>query len=99
MPAVNQPRVDVQREEERPHGWWYAVALTRGDGSVTRHEVLLNWADHEYWSGGAEAPSSVVERVLLYVLDAEAPPELPEKFDLARVRRFVPGIDRELHRR
>jgi hypothetical protein len=65
----------------------------------TKHEVRLDWADHELWSGGSASPSKVVEAVLQCLLDptwAGALPGggLPAKFDLATARRWVPTIDR-----
>lgn len=90
--------IEVKRERETPRGWSYDVLLTRGESS-SEHEVTLSWADHDYWSGGAVAPSRVVEAVLAWL--AEEHPEFAwaVRFDAATVRRRFPEIDESLGRR
>ncbi|HYE60515.1 MAG TPA: hypothetical protein VD997_00840 [Phycisphaerales bacterium] len=93
--AHDIPRVEVQTEEERPGGWSYLVIIHRTEGAQ-EHTVTLSWRDHDYWCGGASAPSRVVQAVIEYVLRNDAPAPLPLKFDAAKARRWLPRIDQEL---
>lgn len=89
--------VEVMLEHETPRGWGYTVRLA-GPAGPREHEVTLSWADHDYWCGGAQPPSRVVERALETMLRVGLPGgvELPAKFDLATVRRWIRGFDTEL---
>jgi hypothetical protein len=91
--ADEAPRVEVQTEEERPGGWLYAVVVHRG-GATDEYAVTLSWRDHDYWCGGALAPSRVMQAVMEYLVQHMA--ELPQKFDAARARRILARIDQEL---
>ncbi len=88
------PRVEVQTEEDRPGGWSYLVLVHRSQG-MCEHTVTLSWRDHDYWCGGASAPSRVMQALIEYVLRHDTPP-LPARFDAARARRWLPQIDQEL---
>ena len=92
--ADHIPRVEVSTEEERPGGWSYLVLVHRETGPIS-HTVTLSWRDHDYWCGGASAPSRVMQAVMEFLLRHESPP-LPAKFDAARVRRWLPQIDQEI---
>jgi hypothetical protein len=95
MPRADDiPRVEVQTEEERPGGWSYLVIVHRSEGAC-EHTVTLSWRDHDYWCGGASAPSRVVKALVEYLLRNEAP-ALPLRFDAAKARRWLPRIDQEL---
>jgi hypothetical protein len=95
IPSADEiPRVEVQTEEERPGGWSYLVIVHRPAGP-SEYTVTLSWRDHDYWSGGASAPSRVVQAVMEYILRHETP-ALPLRFDAARARRWLPRIDQEL---
>lgn len=87
--------VRVLEEAEATRGWTYRIEVARGEGVTTTHRVTLGWRDHDYWCGGASAPSRVIQRVLEYVL-AHREESLPEAFDAARARRWFPHIDEEL---
>jgi hypothetical protein len=88
------PRVEVQTEEERPGGWSYLVLVHRARGA-DEYTVTLSWRDHDYWCGGALAPSRVMQAVMEYLLKHECP-ALPSRFDAARARRLLPRIDQEI---
>lgn len=90
--------IDVQRERETPRGWSYDVVRTASD-AVSEHAVTLSWSDHDHWSGGACAPSRVVEMLLGWL--AEEHPEFgwPARFDAAAIRRRFPDVDETLGRR
>ena len=96
--------VEIITERETGHGWEHAVALTR-QGKRSEHTVRLSWADHEHWSGGRDAPSKVVERLLGLLIQREATQgkegaatPVPERFDAATVRRWWPGVDEAMRR-
>lgn len=88
------PAVRVGREREADLGWSYEVTIRRGE-TESAHEITLGWRDHDYWSGGASAPSRVVQCVVEYVL-AHWEGAIPERWDAARARRWLPRIDEEL---
>jgi len=105
-------QIDVRTETETAHGWRYDVAITRepaGESAApgpsvalraTRHTVTLSWADHQFWSGGAQAPSRTIETVLAFLMDREEDPGdafiLPDRFDAATARRWFPSLDAHL---
>jgi hypothetical protein len=90
------PSIEVMTEEETGRGWLYRVRVTRPGAPPTEHEVRLSWADHEYWSGGAAAPSKVAEAVVRYCAAREHERPLPARFDAATARRWWPELDSEL---
>jgi hypothetical protein len=92
------PRIDVQTEiENQPAKCWdYVVRLHRDSGEESSHQIRLSWLDHELWSGGRRPPSQVVEAVVAHLVSHGIDSRLPAKFDAARARRWVPGIDQEL---
>jgi hypothetical protein len=91
------PQIRVEQEEETPRGWRYRATIEREGAGATEHEVTLAWVDHEHWSGGRVAPSTVVERLLGVLV--ERGEELPERFDAATARRKFKGLDDELMKR
>lgn len=93
--------VDVRTESEQRGGWKYHVRIQQPDGSWREHTVTLCWCDHDYWSGGRQAPSKVLETVLELAVNAPEGPgsALPERFDAARLRRLVPTLDAQLRPR
>lgn len=91
------PQIEVITEEESGPGWRYRIRITRDSGPQTEHEVSLSWADHDHWSGGAAAPSKVVEAVVRYLIHRDHERPIPARFDAATVRRWWPDMDRHLH--
>lgn len=89
--------VSIESERETAVGWSYAVTIDRG-GDVTRHEVTLSWADHNYWSGGQAPPSKVVEALVSALLEVEGL-DLPRRFDASTARRWSRRLDGEMGRR
>lgn len=88
--------IEVGTETATSRGWLYEVTLTTR-GASTSHDITLSWHDHDYWCGGAMAPSRLVER-LLAVLTAHLgkgsmPESLPARFDCATARRWLPELD------
>lgn len=92
--AHSAPTVVVELERECAHGWEYDVTI-RQDESAASHTVTMSWRDHDYWCGGAQSPSRVVQAVVEYAL-ANLTMPLPGRFDAAKVRRWLPRIDSEL---
>jgi hypothetical protein len=92
--ADHIPRVEVTTEQELPGGWSYQVLIHR-NGHPDSHTVTLSWRDHDYWCGGASAPSRLMQALIEFALKHETPP-MPAKFDAARIRRWLPQIDQEL---
>lgn len=90
------PKIEVRTESEQPRGWAYEVLMHHDDGSVSHHSVSMSWSDHELWCGGRLPPSRVVELALGYAADHGHADDWPPKFDIGRVRRWLPKIDREL---
>lgn len=93
--APARPAVRVLAESDAARGWTYEILVRWPDGGESSHAVTLGWRDHDYWSGGASAPSRVVQCVVEYVLQ-HWDGELPVRFDAARARRWLPRIDEEL---
>ena len=92
--------IEVGTETPTSRGWHYEVTLTTARGVTTQHAVTLSWHDHDYWSGGAIAPSRVLERLLALVLKnlgtGNTPATLPDRFDCATARRWLPDLDDDL---
>ncbi|MEQ8844895.1 MAG: hypothetical protein RIB58_08570 [Phycisphaerales bacterium] len=92
--------IDVGTETATSRGWHYEVTLTTAGGASTQHTVTLSWHDHDYWCGGALAPSRLLERLLALVAahlgQGDAPKALPARFDCATARRWLPTLDDDL---
>ncbi len=90
---------EVGTETETAGGWSYEVAITTADGTST-HAISLCWHDHDYWCGGALAPSRMLERLLDLVLQhlgqGSTPDHLPPRFACATARRWLPDLDDQL---
>ena len=91
--------IDVGIETTTSQGWSYEVTLTTAKGP-SAHEVTLSWHDHDYWCGGAIAPSRLLERLLGLLLknlgQGATPASLPDRFDCATARRWLPDLDDQL---
>lgn len=90
--------IDVRHERETPRGWCYDVVLTR-DGGASEHAVTLSWADHDHWTGGASAPSRLMELLLGWLSEEHPEFAWPARFDAATLRRWFPDVDETLGRR
>lgn len=74
------------------------MRIEHASSPATEHQIRLAWVDHEHWSGGRIAPSKVIETVIEHLISHGMEAQLPPKFDAAKARRWVPGIDQELKR-
>jgi len=92
--------VTIKSEADIPRGWRYRVEIIHPDKSRTEHRVRMAWVDHNHWAADrAIPPSTIVRAVLACVLaHREGDSPLPDRFDAALARRWVPGIDQELDR-
>lgn len=92
------PLILVQTETDNPQSkcWDYTVRIEHGTSPATQHQIRLAWVDHEHWSGGRIAPSKVLQTVIEHLISHGMEAQLPAKFDAAKARRWIPGIDQEL---
>lgn len=88
-------QISVLTEEETPRGWLFAVLVERA-GSRVSHTLRLDWSDHDYWTGGRVAPSSLAEEVVRILVEELAPGALPAVFDASSGRRWAPALDGRL---
>lgn len=88
--------IEVGTERDTPRGWSYDLRIERPDGSSHAATVTLGWSDHDHFSGGAWPPSVVVHRLVALLIEQRPDLDLPEHFDAATIRRWVPDIDARL---
>lgn len=89
--------VHVRSETEVPRGWRYVVDIDRPEGGTTTHRVRLGWVDHNHWTGERPfTPSHVVRTLLECLMEADPGLDLPERFDAATARRWLPALDEAL---
>lgn len=88
--------VQVISESECERGWRYEVRIRHADSTTSEHNVRLDWAEHEHWSGGRCAPSAVIEKLVGFVLERKTSEAIPARFDAATVRRWWPEVDQVL---
>lgn len=87
-------QVEIISEAEFKGGWRFEVQVLDDGGELRRHDVSLAWADYNLWSAdGADAPSSVLEAALSFMLARGSSADLPAKFDASIARRRFPGAD------
>lgn len=90
MPAAIQ-----LQESETPSGWRFVGEVESGED---RHgiEMVVSWADYEYWGRGLVRPIDVARSLLRVAIRSGAMHELPRKFDAARLRRTIEGFDQQV---
>ena len=79
-------------ELETPNGWVFSGEVKWSDDEA-RVEMLVSWADYEFWGRGLVRPFDVAKAILTVVRRAEALPETASRFDAARFRRSISGFD------
>lgn len=86
---------EIIHEEEIPEGGWQFHAQLMDDaGALQSCRVRLSWADYNHWSaGGSDAPASVAEAVLAFLLTIRTAGELPSSFDASIARRLSARAD------
>ncbi len=70
-------------------GWDCDVALRDGD-HVSRHTVSLSRDELARFGRPGEAPESLVERSMRFLLERESPGSIMRQFDLTVITRFFP---------
>ncbi len=91
--------ITILAEQDIPRGWRYHIEILDHAGNRSEHWVRLAWVDHNHWAADrALSPSTVVRGVIACVLAQRTGEDpLPERFDAATCRRWVPGIDQDLN--
>lgn len=83
--------VTIGPERETPKGWEYDVTVSTG-GQTRSGVVRLSWADHDYLSGGAVAPSRVVWAAVRALVEAEGLAAVTGRLDVSTIQRRVRGL-------
>ena len=92
---MSAPQLEFGRESEGAAGWRWPVRVFAG-GRVHARAVSLGFQDYDLWSRGRVPPVRTAEACLLWLLEREDAAGLADPFDLGRVRRRHPAVDREL---
>jgi len=80
-------------EQEPARGWQYEVTWQSPRG-LSVHILTLSWVDPDYWCGGREAPSILVQRLIeSFVRSGRA---VPNRADCSTLRRLYPELDEVL---
>lgn len=87
--------IEIVTETEQTGNWSYQVRVF-GDGRTHDYAVTLSFQDYDLWSRGRVAPSRVVEAVFEFLLRREPADSILARFDCSVVRRYFPGVDKEL---
>lgn len=80
------------QESETTSGWRFVGTLMRDD-QKRPIEMLVSWADYEYWGRGLVRPVDVARALLRVAVTAAGSVELPARFDAARLRRTIEHFD------
>ena len=85
--------IDIRSEEERQGAWLFIAAATVG-GKQREFVLRLSWVDYNYWSPDAtDRPETVARAAMEVVLACMEAEDIPDEFDLARVRRWNRDAD------
>lgn len=88
------PQIEIFSEQELSQAWRFNVQVLGDGGDLHRCTVTLAWADYNFWShDGSDAPATVAEAVIEFLLTKLAPDQLPEKFDASLARRRFGDAD------
>lgn len=79
-------------ESETAKGWLF-IGEVVVSGESRSVEMLVSWADYEYWGRGLVRPVDVAKAILQVVARAGVLDGVPTRFDAARFRRSVTGFD------
>ena len=86
---------EIITEHEHANGWSYRVqSPSPNTGKLHQFNMQLSWADYNHWSAtGTDAPQSVADAVLSFLLDRLEPHDLPDTFDASLARRRFDDAD------
>ncbi|MFG0329661.1 MAG: hypothetical protein ACF8PN_07135 [Phycisphaerales bacterium] len=93
------PEIRVETESEIVNGWSFEVVIIEPGVAPARRRVSLSWADYDYWCQGRARPEAVVHAVVEVVLEERTLAEIPDRFDAAIARRWIPDADQRLQTR
>ncbi|MBX3358041.1 MAG: hypothetical protein KF745_06410 [Phycisphaeraceae bacterium] len=91
--------IRVESETETERGWVYRITVDDADEPSGHVTLTLSWADYEFWSHGRVAPERVAQAVIESVLASGRAEPLPDRFDAATARRWVPDLNDLIHER
>ncbi len=69
---------------------WECNVEVRDGGSVTRHTVGVSRDELTRFGRPDEAPESLVERSMVFLLEREPPESIMRRFDLTVITRYFP---------
>ena len=87
--------IHVQTETDTRTGWAFAVQVT-AETKTHPFTVRLSWIDYDHWTHGRIAPEKVVHAAFRFLLDRQAPADIPPDFDCSTIRRTHPDFDKVL---
>ena len=89
--------IDIRSEEEQEGAWLFVASATVG-GELREFVLRLSWVDYNYWSPDAtDRPETVARAAMEVVLTSMEVADLPDKFDLSRVRRWHRDADEAIN--
>ena len=63
---------EIIEESDAASGWTFEFQVVAEDGTLTRHSLLLSWADYNLWSGsGSDQPAAVAVAVIGFLLSRD----------------------------
>ncbi|MEM9082813.1 MAG: hypothetical protein AAGB34_04390 [Planctomycetota bacterium] len=83
--------IRILDETDSDRGWSFRVVV--GPRELT---VSLAWVDYDHLSRGAISPAAVVERAMQDIIEHVPADDIDDTFDLARILRRHPEIERRL---
>ncbi len=99
--AMDNPQFELLEEREGEAGWSWTAQVLASDGSLTRHEVRLAWADYDLWCEGRAAPAAVAEAAYAFLREHAVELAGRPRIELAWTRRVradadtvIPGLVR-----
>ncbi len=69
---------------------WECDVEVRDEGGATRHRVSVSRDELERFGRAGEAPESLVQRSMAFLLEREPKESIMRRFDLTVITRFFP---------
>ena len=98
---MDRPQFELLEEREGEAGWSWTAQVLAADGSLSRHEVRLAWADYDLWCEGRASPAAVAEAAYGFLRTHAAALAARPLVELAWARRVraeadavIPGLVR-----
>ena len=93
---MGTPSIQIDGEHETATGWLYTFTVGWADGSESDHELTMAWVDHEHLVGGAVSPSVVARTAAEMAAGHFGQMKMPPRFDIANLRRRIPGFNESI---